>query len=290
MPSIETLIEDIQRLVEDDSHVVSDEAKERLGKDIAATIVSNLFNDRAKQAAKGALRMSSLGTSCDRELWLKDRHPEAREALPYNARLKYLFGHILEELLLFLAEESGHKVEKRQQILNLNGVAGQRDCVIDGVQIDVKSASTRGFEKFKKHELETNDPFGYIVQNNAYWYADKELTDERVGFLAIDKQFGHVCLDLYPVDKSRDYSELVDQKRSVLASDAAPRRGYIPEPDGKSGNLKLCTKCSYCDVKGKCWPDLRAFLYSSGPRYLTHVAKLPDVREVTSVGDDEESS
>lgn len=280
MSSIETLVEDIQKLVENDHHVVSVEAKERLGKELANVIVSNLFNDRKEQQARGALRMSSLGTECDRQLWLKDRYPEAQEPLPYNTRLKYLFGHILEELLLFLAEESGHKVEKRQQTLELNGVIGHRDAVIDGVQIDVKSASTRGFVKFKEHKLETEDPFGYLVQNNAYWHADKELTDARVGFLAIDKQFGHVCLDLYPAKRDEDYARLVDTKRSSLASVVAPARAYFPEPDGKSGNLKLGTQCSYCSVKAKCWPNMRTFIYSSGPRFLTHVARLPDVPEV----------
>lgn len=281
MSSIETLVEDIQRLVENDAHVVSDEAKEKLGRELANVIVSNLFNDRKDQAKRGALRMSSLGTECNRQLWLKDKFPEAEEPLPYNVRIKYLFGHILEELLLFLAEEAGHTVEKRQETLELNGVIGHRDAVIDGVQIDVKSASTRGFVKFKDHKLETEDPFGYLVQNNAYWHADKTLTDDRIGFLAIDKQFGHICLDLYQADKGSDYSALVDTKRSAINSVVPPVRFYFPEPDGKSGNLKLGTACSYCSVKAKCWPGMRTFLYSNGPRFLTHVERLPDVPEVT---------
>jgi hypothetical protein len=43
--------------------------------------------------------------------------------------------------------------------------------VIDGVTVDVKSASKYGFEKFLKHNLREDDPFGYISQLSSYVYA-----------------------------------------------------------------------------------------------------------------------
>lgn len=279
MPSIETLAKDIQDLVENDDHVVSDEAKEKLGRELADLIVKNLFTGRKDQENRGALRMSSLGTPCVRQLWYKEKFPNEGEKLPYNARIKYLFGHILEELLLFLAEEAGHTVEKRQQRLELEGVVGHRDAVIDGVQTDVKSASTRGFDKFKYHKLETEDPFGYLVQNNAYLQADKELTDKRVAFLAIDKQFGNICVDVYESKEYPDLRERIGYVRRGLDSEQPPVRAFMPEPDGKAGNLKLGVQCSYCERKASCYPGLRTFLYSSGPRYLTHVVREPDVPE-----------
>jgi hypothetical protein len=43
--------------------------------------------------------------------------------------------------------------------------------------------------------------------------------------------------------------------------------------------MKLGTGCSYCAFKKHCWPGLRGFAYSGGPRYLTNVVKTPDVPE-----------
>ena len=80
--------------------------------------------------------MSSLGAKCSRQLWHKKYNPEEVEKLPYHVKLKYLFGHILEHLLLFLAREAGHTVEGEQQTLEINGVIGHRDALIDGVQTD----------------------------------------------------------------------------------------------------------------------------------------------------------
>lgn len=59
-----------------------------------------------------------------------------------------------------------------------------------------------------------------------------------------------------------------------------PERAFQPEPDGKSGNMKLGLQCSYCNMKHACYPNLRTFIYSNGPRYLTTVVKTPDVPEV----------
>ena len=60
-----------------------------------------------------------------------------------------------------------------------------------------------------------------------------------------------------------------------------PERCYPDIPDGKSGNMKLSVPCSYCSFKEHCWPELRTFIYSNGPRYLTKVVRTPDVYEAT---------
>ena len=56
-----------------------------------------------------------------------------------------------------------------------------------------------------------------------------------------------------------------------------PNRAFSDVPDGKSGNMKLGTQCSYCEFKKVCWPDLKTYIYSSGPRYLTKVVREPKV-------------
>src|SRR5882757_495738 len=91
---------------------------------------------------KPELRMSNIGTPCERQLWYKVNQSEDSEQLPANARLKFLFGHIIEALILLLAKEAGHIVRGEQDNLDIQDVPGHRDAVIDGITVDVKSAST----------------------------------------------------------------------------------------------------------------------------------------------------
>ena len=72
----------------------------------------------------------------------------------------------------------------------------------------------------------------------------------------------------------------VDKTKKIVTSTTKPERGFSDVPDGKSGNLKLGVGCSYCAYKHHCWPDLRTFIYSTGPRFLTRVTRLPNVPEV----------
>ena len=48
---------------------------------------------------------------------------------------------MIEELILTIAESSGHTVTGQQDRMRINDLAGHRDAVIDGMTIDVKSAS-----------------------------------------------------------------------------------------------------------------------------------------------------
>ena len=54
---------------------------------------------------------------------------------------------------------------------------------------------------------------------------------------------------------------------------------HEPIPDGKSGNMKLATGCSYCQFKEHCYPEMRVFSYAYGPKYLCKVVNEPRVRE-----------
>ena len=75
--------------------------------------------------------------------------------------------------------------------MEIEGVKGHQDSLIDGVLVDCKSASGRSFEKFKNHNLIHDDPFGYVDQVSAY--AQANGLDEAA-FLAIDKSTGEICL------------------------------------------------------------------------------------------------
>lgn len=273
---------DIYGLI-DKGFVGSAEWTDALGLAMAREVATKF--DAEIRNGQGYLRPSNLGEECDRKLWFSVNQPETKEQLPSEARIKFLFGDILEELLLALAEACGHTVSCRQKEVTYLGLVGHIDAIIDGTLVDCKSASSIAFKKFSNHLTPDKDSFGYLSQIGFYLEAvqnEPEITDhERAAFLVIDKTLGHICLDFHSrSDLSQDWSERVNRKTKAIASQALPNRGYFPEKDGASGNLKLGLECSYCPFKQQCWPGLRTFLYAQGPRYLTHVVRTPDVREV----------
>lgn len=278
---IDTLVDDIYSVFDKGVEITEEQAAD-FGKQVATMMTNRIQEERVHTP----LRLSGIGEDCDRKLWYNANVPELAEALPPATRMKFLFGDLTELLLLFLAKITGHEVVGEQDTVSIGGVNGHRDAIIDGRTVDVKSASTYGFKKFKSNGLTEDDPFGYLKQIGAYRYAsinDPLLKDTtQVSFLAMDKQHGHVVLDTYPADRV-DYPKLVERQKEIISSTQVPARGFQPVPEGKSGNMKLDTKCSYCSFKQICHPQLRTFLYSYGPVFLTHVAREPNVPEVLKV-------
>ena len=280
---IDTLVRDIYDLFDKDDWTPDQTHVEQFGRRLAIHIANRASETRGKPT----LRLSNLGVP-DRKLWYSINKPELSERLPPEAKIKFLFGDILEELLLFLAKEAGHTVEGEQDTLDINGVKGHRDAVIDGRVVDCKSASSYSFKKFESNALRGNDPFGYITQLGSYLAGsrDEEIVKDKTvaSFLVIDKQLGKITLDTYPKD-STDHNKLVDYKRKVLELKEPPETKCYPDvPEGKSGNRKLDIGCSYCPFKWDCWGNLRAFLYSTGPVYLSETVKEPRVPEVNRDG------
>ena len=280
--TIETLTEDIEAVIRGEggwSEVIA-----RSMADNMAALATSRFEK--EQEPRAYLSLSSIGTPCDRKLWYKVNQPHNSEPLPANVLLKFFFGDLIEELVLSLAEAAGHTVVGKQTRLDVHGIKGSRDAVIDGVTIDVKSASPMSFQKFKKGDLVSDDPFGYISQLSSYVYAGREdpLVEDkqRGGFLVVDKVNGHLHLDMYDFSNQFDNKEQeMERAKSVVAGEL-PERTYEPVPQSKtSPNTKLPMMCSYCDFKKTCWPNLRGFAYSGGPVYLVDVVNEPDVPEIT---------
>lgn len=279
MKTIDTLVEDIYKLFDPSYQHDFDPTNIQ---DFGQKVAHHVANRISEQRSKPTLRMSNLGKP-DRRLWLDINKPELAEPMGPAQYIKFLFGDILEELLLFLSKEAGHTVEGEQDTVDIDGVIGHRDAVIDGVLTDVKSASSYSYKTFKNGDLANNDKFGYIDQINQYLYAgadDPIIQDKDVAaFLVIDKQNGNICLDKHSKN-GKDYDALVAEKRDMLASDTIPAPCYDPVPEGKSGNMKLGVECSYCPFKKTCYPNLRTFAYSFGPVFLTEVKKEPRVPEI----------
>ena len=277
--TIDTLVEDIQALMVGGLDTLPKEILDEFSIRLSHTVGSRLV----REPREFTLRMSNIGKPCIRQLWYEKNYPEQGEQLRAETYTKFLYGDILEDLLLFLAELAGHTVEGRQDELAIGGIRGHRDCVIDGVLVDVKSASTYSFNKFKSGLTSDQDSFGYLTQLQSYLHAsqhDDLVRDKRRGaFLVIDKTLGHICLDVHPYEPY-DWEREYERRINTIDGKEAPPRAFAPVPDGKSGNYKLGVNCSYCPVKSLCHPGLRTFLYSTGPVYLTRVERLPNVPEL----------
>lgn len=273
---INTLVEDIYNLF--DGHECNEENVQEFGQAVANVVANRLKH--SGESGRPTLRFSNIGRPCDRQLWFDTRGYTTEPLLPHT-KLKFLFGDIIEEMLLFLATEAGHKVTDQQKEVEIEGIKGHMDCKIDGITMDVKSASPRAFDKFAKGYLAEQDSFGYIGQISAYMQAEGE---DEGGFLVMDKQNGHICTH-FP-DEYIDAEDRINHLKAITADGTEPPvRCFDPVPDGKSGNMKLATECSYCGHKFRCWEDvnngqgLRTFIYSNGPRYLTQVERIPNVPE-----------
>ena len=287
---IETLVEDIYHVLDatkdhEPDATASTEAAGRIGIEFVKAT-----QKRDEPRAMGKLWASDLGKRCDRQHWYNFNEPEYGEKLSGHTKFKFLYGNLLEESVLWLAQEAGHTVEATQHSVELglpNGwtVRGRIDAVIDGTLVDVKSTSSYGFKQYKDGIDDTNDTFGYLSQLGFYHgFHDGSLQCEPVaGFVWIDKQNGHIAY----TPASVPTPEAIQQRAEAIVSsiegtEDLARRHYTPEPYGKSGNMKLPMACSYCPYKQRCWRDanggngLRGYLYSHGPVWFTDISRPPN--------------
>ena len=281
----DNVVQDIYALMEskDADPSVDVEAEiDKFGESVKALMRTEF--GREKREDNRRLRLSNIGRT-DKYLWNHFNGTEGEELQPHTY-IKFMYGHLIEEMLLFLTRMAGHSVTDEQKVCNVEGIVGHMDCKIDGVVTDVKSASSFGFKKFKDGTLAYDDPFGYIDQIKAYAHSEGQT---EFGWLAMDKANGHLTYLKYDltdteapvyevlkgdiVDRVKHVKKLVEQPEPVEWC-------YQPVPDGKSGNSKLSIGCSYCQFKDHCYPNLRVFAYSYGPKYLVDVVKEPKVQEV----------
>lgn len=266
MKKIETIVEDIYNVFEQDITVDSSEAK-AFGDDLARVVIEQV-TERKNQH----LRLSNLGGPCRRKLWYSINASELAERMPGYTRIKFLIGHITEAVVLFLAKLAGHSITDEQRKVSLYGVGGHIDALVDNELVDVKSASPFSFKKFSAGLKPEDDGFGYVSQLGNY---GASLGLERGHFLASDKVSGKLHLDTHTFPE-KDHEREVLEVREMLAGNEPPDRGFEDEKDGESGNRKLGTTCSYCDFKHVCWPGLQVWQYSNGLRFLTKVVRPPN--------------
>lgn len=284
MAHIDTLIDDIYKTLEDGIENVTVKKRDAIykcGTEVMEAVTRAVTEKRDN--SNPTLRMSQIGKP-SRQVWY-DMKNTNREAITGQTKIKFLFGDILESLLLCLTQLADHEVSEQQKTVEVDGIKGHTDCRIDGVLVDVKSASPYAFKKFKDSTLSSDDPFGYIAQISGYAEAQG---DDEAAFFAIDKSSAELVLMKVHSMQMINASDRISELKSVVGKDTPPPRCYTDEADGASGNRKLAIGCVYCPFKKSCWADanngvgLRAFQYSNGVRYLTVTAKLPNVEEVAA--------
>lgn len=281
--SIHTLIPDIYALVQRKDGWFND----HLAKDFSEDVSKRLQVQLGESKSPPTLRLSQMGPRCPRALWYSIHHPELAEALPPWAEIKYSYGHILEALAICLAKAAGHEVTGEQDAVYVDGIKGHRDCVLDGCIVDVKSASSLSFNKFKSGTIAASDDFGYLDQIDGYLLGSRDdplvKVKDKGYLLAIDKTLGHMYLYEHFLRES-SIRDRITNYRHIVGLHEAPICTCETVPDGKSGNIKLGIKAAYSSYKHCCFPSLRTFLYASGPVYLTKVVRKPDVPEIDRRG------
>ena len=228
------------------------------------------------------VRMSNVGKP-SRQLWYEKRDPQGRGGIDGPTQIKFLYGHLLEEIVLMLVRMAGHEVTDEQKEVTVDGIVGHMDCKINGEVVDVKTASRFAFNKFKDGRLAQDDPFGYLGQLAGYEAAEGT---ENGGFLVLNKESGELCMYV-PDDLDKpNIRSSIGILLPALELDTPPELCYTPIPDGKKGNMKLPKGCNWCKYKFKCYADsndgkgLRTFKYSNGLTYLTEVVVEPKVEEL----------
>lgn len=271
----------LDSLTEGNELNISEEMFEEFGKDMTDAL--RHWATPQNVEGKPVLRMSNVGRP-ERRLWF-DTHTQSdtTEKLQPSTQIKFLYGHLLEVLILFFVKLSGHKLTSQQKEITVSGIKGHMDCMIDGEVVDVKTASGYAFKKFKEGTLAEDDAFGYLSQLAGYEAAEKT---NKGGFLVMNKETGELTMFIPDdMDKPNIKSKIKNVK-NIIASDSPPDFCYAPIPEGKAGNMKVARGCSWCPHKFECHKDandgqgLRVFNYAKGPVYFTKIVSEPNVEEV----------
>ena len=283
MKKLNTVVDDIYTslnpLSEGKGISLSEDEIERTGENIKEAL--RQWSNPSDRNAQFNIRMSNIGRP-SRQLWFENKNPTENNITPSN-HIRFLYGHLLEEIVLMFARMSGHKVTDEQKEVVVDDIKGHIDCKIDGEVVDIKTASRMSFNKFKDGTVSEDDPFGYLAQLSSYEEAEGT---ENGGFLVIAKDTGELCFYQPDGMDKPNIKERIKNLKLELSLDTPPDMCYAPVPEGRKGNMKLPRQCNYCNYKFECHKDsndgkgLRTFKYSKGPVYFTKVVSTPKVEEI----------
>lgn len=285
--TIDTLGADIFNLLQSQKKITPEEVADKMSSFGAAQglLLNRALTERHENRKPMTIYPSELGKRCKRQLWYIHNTPSLIEALPAKTKFKFLYGDMIEEAVLTLAEFAGHKVEQRQEVVeyvdSATGwkVRGRKDALIDGVLTDVKSSSPFGMKKFAEGLTDENDTFGYRQQLSFYNGVHSPEYPQQ-GFVAVDKQNGDIEFHESPWISS---AGAIQTAIETIEARVEPARIEPSDEEATYRNRKLVTECSYCPFKRTCWRKanggngLLRVTYSYQPVWLTHITKAPAI-------------
>jgi len=222
---------------------------------------------------KFSIRMSGLGRPLCQQLL--DRQG-IQEDMDYNALFRFLFGDLVESVMVLIMEQAEVDIVAKQKSVKLtlagHEVTGTLDLILrDEMGIekvwDVKSASEWAF-KFKYtgyggyDKIKEDDPFGYVMQGHLYG----EATGLPFGgWIVVNKSSGELAMVEAPDWQAEDRKEyLKDAERRVkrlLDPDPKFVKPFKSEFETykvkgeviRTGNKILPKICSMCGYRSHCW-------------------------------------
>ncbi len=240
-----------------------DESLAREAGDLFTQMLIRKFNQPRDDKV---ISISSLGKpTCQHQASRDGFH---KDSIPYETQMKFLIGDAVEILAITILKAAGVKIDEYQKPVSLvigeDKINGTLDVVIDGKVKDIKSASPRHFEAFKKgyQAFVEEDSFGYNTQGHLYAEADGKDFD---GWIVIDKSSGEWFDCSCPPTLHKKYRKLaLDHAKKVYGSLKLPfRKEYEPVAEThykkKTGNTVLDKVCSYCPFKLDCWKGMLVF-------------------------------
>ena len=217
-----------------------------------------------KRNSKFTKRISNIGKPLC-QLKMENKGVEG-EGQPYNNKMRYIFGDLIEALAVVILKSSGVNVNSIQKPVTYKSnnlkIDGTYDIEIDNVIWDIKSASPYAFEhKFGEgggfNSIAEDDAFGYLSQGYLYSESEKKRFG---GWIVINKSTGEWLITETPVeDEKYKKGAIALAKSNINALDKGKpfRRCYddVVETFRKipTGNKILGVVCSFCPYKFPCW-------------------------------------
>ncbi len=192
------------------------------------------------------------------------------EGQPYNAKMRNMFGDLVEQLAIIVMKAAGVDIQSEQKKIKYKPtkdieINGALDVEIDDKVWDIKSASPWSFtNKFGENggftTVATDDVFGYATQG--YIYAEG-ANKPFGGWIVINKSTGEWTLTETPLaDDKYKANALKVAKDNVVAlqSNKEFERCYEDEEEyfnkKPTGNRILGKECTFCAYKKAFWENL----------------------------------
>ena len=246
---------------------ISDELIEEFGNACKDAFRKQFTEKRQK---KFKYRMSNIGKPLC-QLQMEKSGAEA-EPMPYNAKMRNLFGDLIEASAITIMKASGIEVKDVQKKVKHkfknSEISGTMDVKINNKIWDIKSASPYSFtNKFGESggfdALKQDDAFGYIAQGYMYGEADKT---EFGGWIVINKSTGEWCTTEVPPEDSskKETIKKVESNIDKLESDSSFKKCFSDVEEffykKPTGNRVLGISCSFCPYKRPCWGNQIQYL------------------------------